>query len=190
MGPCSQSLAKKNKFGLVEVPPPKNLDIEGLSYQLAHKLDIYMEHIELPPVSAIAREMLVDALGGRFLGYSTIGEKIERSDLERLIKDWIAAVYKSLPKEQVEVKSARDNTLYPRVKKAVLDDLERLKKLVGFDSDKLIDLTIGYERCKPEDEVDWVTVEEIAALLNLRDVHKIIKTGLGVIHKLRPGKAA
>jgi hypothetical protein len=175
LGPCSQAMAKRNVFSSVIVPPPKNIDTEAFSYQLAHRLHLYMERINLPSVSARGLEMVVDALTGRLMDYSTRGEQIERAAFERLITGWITLVSNDLPVERRRVQPYADPMLYDRVKEAALDDFQGWQKRYAFESKQLIELTIGYEKTKTEDETGWIDVEGIVELLT--SGYKIVLKG-------------
>jgi hypothetical protein len=89
IGPCSEQLSKGQKYGNVEVPCPKPLDIQGLLEQSAHRLAVYLEWREKAAGRATTRENVVDSLVGRLQIYSVGGEPISRNDFETSLDKWV-----------------------------------------------------------------------------------------------------
>ena len=89
IGPCSQGVIDLGKVGKVEIPTPRPLDIDGLISQSAHKLSKFCEEVSLPPVNAVSRELLVQALVTKLESYSTTGSPLSRVKLEQVLKVWI-----------------------------------------------------------------------------------------------------
>jgi hypothetical protein len=89
IGPCSGELSKGQKYGNVEVPCPKPLDLRGLLEQSAHRLAVYLEWREKPAGRATTRENVVDSLVGKLLRYSANGTPVSRSSFEALLDEWV-----------------------------------------------------------------------------------------------------
>ena len=89
LGPCSKSVASSGRIGSVLLPTPASLDIQSLIQQAAHRLDRYLSAKEparsLPPLT---REIVVEALSHRLGTYSTEGQELSRTDLDRLLDSW------------------------------------------------------------------------------------------------------
>lgn len=92
VGPCSQSVVEMGSFQVVEVPCPKNLDIEGLLREAAHNLDKFLEQVGLDRKSPIQRELMVNALTKHLSTLSSNGKAMSRSDLVELIKKWVGSI--------------------------------------------------------------------------------------------------
>jgi hypothetical protein len=93
LGPCSQSVVTVDRIGKVRVPPPRVLDVSGIVEQAAHRLDRYFEIKGISRVPAFARELLVHGLIGKLEMYSTRGDSVLRADFDRLLTDWVLAIY-------------------------------------------------------------------------------------------------
>jgi hypothetical protein len=91
IGPCSQGVIDLAKVGRVNVPVPRVLDVKSLIEQAAHRLGGYLEDQGMSRVSAVAREVLVNAVITKLETYSTAGKTISREDFNRLLGDWIIA---------------------------------------------------------------------------------------------------
>jgi hypothetical protein len=89
IGPCSDELSRGQRYGSVEVPSPKPLDIQGLIEQSAHRLAVYLEYQGKPAGEAITRENVVDSLVGRMQRFSTEGKPVLRNDFELLLDKWV-----------------------------------------------------------------------------------------------------
>lgn len=102
IGPCSGELSKGKKFGNVEVPCPKPLDIEGLIDQAAHQLAVYLEYQGKSAGEAITRKNVIDSLVGRMQRYSTKGTRISRNDFEMLLDKWVQDAFDKEKKPSLE----------------------------------------------------------------------------------------
>lgn len=89
IGPCSEELSKGQRYGNVEVPCPKPLDMRGLLEQSAHRLAVYLEWREKPAGRATTRENVIDSLVGRLLRYSASGTPVSRSSFEAILDEWV-----------------------------------------------------------------------------------------------------
>jgi hypothetical protein len=89
MGPCSKELSKGQRYGNVEIPCPKPLDIQGLIEQSAHRLAVYLEYRGKPAGRATTRENVIDSLIGRLQRYSTNGTGICRDDFQTVLDQWV-----------------------------------------------------------------------------------------------------
>jgi len=65
LGPCSQAVVELGSVGKVRIPVPRNLDLQGLIEQAAHKLDKFYEARDYDFVSAQERELLAHHLVSR-----------------------------------------------------------------------------------------------------------------------------
>lgn len=88
--PASNSVARIKKVGNVAVPSPKNLDLDAFKEQAAHRLDHVLSQAKLPPGNAHYREMLAGALADKLGTLSTKGCRLTRTELLKLLSDWIA----------------------------------------------------------------------------------------------------
>jgi hypothetical protein len=93
LGPCSHWVTTVGKIGKVRVPPPRVLDVSGLVEQVAHRLDRYFEIKGISHVPAFTRELFVLGLIGKLETYSTSGASVSRADFDRLLTDWVLAIY-------------------------------------------------------------------------------------------------
>ena len=87
--PESNVVARIRKVGNVDVPPPKNLDLNAFKEQAAHRLDRVLKMVNLPAGNADQREMLAGALAEKLATLSTTGSRLTRSDLLKQLTDWI-----------------------------------------------------------------------------------------------------
>lgn len=94
IGPYSGPLAKETQLDGVALPTPKSLDIEGMLKQAAHQLEIYLlrHQMTLGAGSPMLRELMVEGLIGKLSSYSTAGQLLAKSELDRVFMDWVAAV--------------------------------------------------------------------------------------------------
>ncbi len=95
IGPCSKEVASLEKLGSVIIPIPKSLDVDSLIEQAAHRLDRYIEARGLPRVSALTREIIINALITKLENYSTFGSKISRRDFCNLLDEWITTIIRA-----------------------------------------------------------------------------------------------
>jgi hypothetical protein len=103
IGPCSQSVIELGSVGKVKIPTPKNLDVTGLVEQAAHRLDVYLGNKGISKVPSFARELLISSLVIKLETYSTAGTLITRDDFDRLLSEWILALYPQSINEAVEM---------------------------------------------------------------------------------------
>lgn len=93
IGPCSASVSNIGQHGRVQVPTPHALNIHSLIEQAAHQLDAYFDSRGFSHVPAFVRELLVSALVTKLSTFATCGQPITRSDLEKLLSDWVLELY-------------------------------------------------------------------------------------------------
>lgn len=102
VGNCSKTVVNDlPSVGKVLKRPPKNLDLDGLLSEAAHKLGKYIETTTLPTVSSSTLEVLAKALITELQSYSSSSSVLERSQLEALIANWIITHYKSINIKQI-----------------------------------------------------------------------------------------
>lgn len=90
VGPGSSSVSKIGRVGRVAVPPPKNLDLEGLREQAAYRLQRFLESQGLPVESAGRLDDLVGLLANDLSSRSVHGQTLTREGLSALLKGWIS----------------------------------------------------------------------------------------------------
>lgn len=88
VGPCSHAVVGMNGFHGVEIPCPKNLNINGLIAEASHSLDKFLEQEQLSRYTPDQREALVHALTTRLSSLASQGKSMSRTDLIALIKSW------------------------------------------------------------------------------------------------------
>lgn len=92
VGSCAQSVVEMGSYQGVEVPCPKNLDIEGLLSEAAHRLDKFFELAGLDRKTPTQRELMVHALTTHLSTLSSKGRAMSRSELGELIKTWAGSI--------------------------------------------------------------------------------------------------
>jgi hypothetical protein len=92
VGPCAQSVVEMGDYQGVEVPCPKNLEIEGLLQVAAHSLDKFLELEGFDRKTATQRELMVNALTTHLSTLSSKGQAMSRSQLVELIKTWAGSI--------------------------------------------------------------------------------------------------
>jgi len=102
LGPCSQAVVELGSVGKVRIPVPKNLDLQGLIEQAAHKLDKFYEARDYNFVSAQERELLTHHLVSRLEAYSSFSFRITRSFFEELLQEAVSRMY-SQRKDKVDI---------------------------------------------------------------------------------------
>ena len=93
IGTPSRSVAHERYFGKVHVPLPRQFNILEMIQQAAHKLDVYLEKRNFSKIPPLIRELLIDGLVSRLAAFSTEGTKIEQSDFDSILRDWILNLY-------------------------------------------------------------------------------------------------
>lgn len=83
---------KEGEIDGVRVPAPRNADIGGLIEQAAHRLAHFLYNQGAPQLDPNTREFLIEALVGKFSGYSTDGTKISRPEFEQLVMQWVVQI--------------------------------------------------------------------------------------------------
>ena len=133
IGPCSGELSKGQKYGNVEVPCPKPLDIQGLLEQSAHRLAVYLEWRGKAAGRATTRENVVDSLVGRLLRDSTDGKPTSRSEFEMSLDEWVQDALGKEEKpslEQLRILKEKINGLVektPNIRTLHIDHSEAVK---------------------------------------------------------------
>jgi len=89
IGPVSQGVIDLGTHGRVRVPAPRNLDLDGLIHQAAHKLDHYLQARQLGIRSPSMREMVVNALVTQMSAFATRGAPVRREAFDGLLLSWI-----------------------------------------------------------------------------------------------------
>jgi hypothetical protein len=103
IGPCSDAVIQMKRHGKVKIPTPLPLNVMALIEQGAHKLDHYLEVRGISRVPPFARELIVNALAGRFAAYATDGQDVTREELDRLLGDWLLEIYPQSLNRAVEM---------------------------------------------------------------------------------------
>lgn len=90
VGNPSQSVVELSKTGFHGVKiSSRSLDLDGMTKQIAHGLDVYCDQQDIPPRKPSSREILAKALITEFEKYSTEGKSIARDEFEQLLSKWI-----------------------------------------------------------------------------------------------------
>lgn len=134
IGPCSRTLSKGQRYGNVEVPRPKPLDIQGLIEQSAHQLAVYLEQREKPAGRATTRERVVDSLVGRLQRDSIESTPISRDDFEKLLDEWVQDAFNKEERPSLEqLLKLKENF------QNILDEWQYIKSLSEDHSGDAID---------------------------------------------------
>lgn len=108
VGTCSKTVVNElPSIGKVLKRQPKNLDLDSLFSEAAHKLGKYIETTDLPTVSSSTLEVLAKALITELQSYSSSSSVLERSQLQSLISNWIITHNKPINTEQIPAEKYR-----------------------------------------------------------------------------------
>jgi len=152
VGPCAQSVVEMGSYQAVEVPCPKNLDIEGLLHEAAHILDKFLELAGLDRKTPTQRELMVHALTTRLSTLSSKGRAMSRSELVELIKTWADSFTGQLESEW---------------------------EIVTFDRQRGIESAVAGKRLGPSDTdacPQFPVCDDIVAELNRSHFYEVVGT--------------
>lgn len=138
LGPSSQATIDLESVGLVMIPLPLSIDIDGWIAQLAHKLDFYMYKKGIGDLPPDVQEIIVKALVTQFEIYSTKSAKVSKHDFEGMLSKWI--------KTLLNTSKGVTTSVYNEVKNATIDILKQWKKQHNY-TDNFIELELSE---KPE----------------------------------------
>jgi len=93
VGNIPPSIAKLKAVDAVAIET-KNLNLDDLVEQAAHRVAVFLEDEELPAGTAKEREMVVYALEAKLQHHSTNAKPISRDDFVKLLRQWIGSVPK------------------------------------------------------------------------------------------------
>ncbi len=97
VGPCSQGVIDLGEVDGVEIPPPKNLDLDGFIEIAANRLASFMEERSMQSGTSLYREILANALVGKLKILSAKSQKLSRVALIDLLVNWINETSREVP---------------------------------------------------------------------------------------------
>ena len=139
IGPASQGVIEMGTYGKVQVPAPRNLDLDGLAHQAAHQLDYYLQARQLGIRTPSTREMVVNALVTRLSAFATTGTPVRRDVFDGLLLSWVgnATDIHLLP---THAQAARASVFEPRP-----EEVEILTRLADSQTKMLHFTQVGLE---------------------------------------------
>jgi hypothetical protein len=123
VGKIHPDLAKLTFVDAVAVET-KNLNLDDLVEQAAHRVAVFLEDEKLAAGTAKEREMVVHALESKLQHHSTNARPISRDDFVKLLRQWIGSVPKPDAKIDISriIKYAPDELIGREAETALLND--------------------------------------------------------------------
>jgi hypothetical protein len=124
VGNIPPSLVSLKSVGAVAIET-KNLNLDDLVEQAAHRVAVFLEDEKLDAGTAKEREMVVHALESKLQHHSTNAKPISRDDFVKLLRQWIGSVPKPDAKIDISriIKYAPDKLIGRGAETALLNDV-------------------------------------------------------------------